>query len=145
MTRANYCEFFRFHDGYCDVFVEDDHLLYAEMEAYYNRHPFVATCKEYKPAGVDDVYSFKYDMNGFIVSDYAGADVEYLQTLTPAHETIAREIIASEERYTLECMASDYGYTRQYVVDYYREMIDAGDDPHAVYEYIAACMMEHDL
>lgn len=149
MAHTHYCEFFRFNDHYCDVFLEDDHYLYAEMEAYCMRHPFAATCKEYRPAGFGDLdiaqFNSPFSNEGYIVSSYAGADVEYLQTLEPAPEDIARAIIASEERYTLECMAHSYGYTPQYVVDVYRECIADGDDPHDAFMYVACCMMEYDL
>lgn len=135
MARANYCEFFRFNDQYCDVFEEEPGLyLYAVAEAWDGRGDFL-TCKEYAPAA----------NGGWIVSSYSGADAEYLASLEPAPENIARAIIASEERYTLECMAGDYGYTRKYVVDAYREQIEAGEDPHEAFMFVGYCMMERDL
>lgn len=134
MARANYCEFFRFNDQYCDVFEEEPgHYLYVECEPWNWAH--LLTCKEYAPAAD----------GGWIVSSYDGADVEYLKTLEPAPVDIAEKIIASEERYTLECMANSYGYTPQYVIDAYREQIDDGENPHEAFMYIAACMMERDL
>jgi len=134
MTRANYCEFFRFNDQYCDVFEEEPgRYLYAEAE-FWNYAGFL-TCKEYAPT----------ENGGWIVSSYAGADSAYLASLEPAPADIARAIIASEERYMLECMAGDYGYTRQYVVDAYLEQLDAGEDPHEAFTHVAACMMERDL
>lgn len=135
MARANYCEFFRFNDQYCDVFEEEPgRYLYAEAE-FWNYAGFL-TCKEYAPASSGA---------GYIVGCYGPADTAYLESLEPAPVDIARDIIASEERYTLECMAGDYGYTRQYVVDVYREMIDDGEDPHEAFMYVAGCMMERDL
>lgn len=133
MRRSNYCEFFRFNDQYCDVFIEGDAFLYAEAEPF--NWPYLLTCKEYRPA----------ENGGFIVSDYCGADVQYLEKLEPAPVDIAEEIIASEERYTLECMAPAYGYTRSYILECYKDAIDAGDDPHDAYITTAACMMEYDL
>ena len=132
MSRANYCEFFRFDNRYCDVFKEDDHYLYAEAEPW--NMPYYLTCKEFMPNG-----------DGFIVSCYGPADVEYLNSLEYAPEDIAQKVIASEERYTLECMAPEYGYTRQYVVDIYTECIADGETPHEAFEYCACCMMERDL
>ena len=133
MTTANYCEFFRFSGRYCDVFEEDDHYLYTEAEPWSWAH--LMTIKEYAPAAD----------GGWIVSGYSGADAAYLASLEPAPEDIARAIIASEERYTLECMAGDYGYARQHVVDVYRECIDAGEDPHETFAFVACCMTERDL
>lgn len=134
MARANYCEFFRFNDQYCDVFEEEPgHYLYVEADPWNWAH--LLTCKEYAPALG----------GGYLVSAYSGADTEYLQALTPAPEDVARDIIASEERYTLECMAPEYGYTRAYILECYHDAIDAGDDPHEAFYYTAACMMEYDL
>lgn len=134
MARANYCEFFRFNDGSCDVFLEDDHYLYACAEPYSYTLPF--TCKEYKRA------THGY---GYIVSGYAGADHQYLETLEHAPEAYARAIIASEERYTLETMANNYGYARGYVLDCYREALANYEDAHEAFTYVVLCMMEHDL
>ena len=149
MARANYCEFFRFHDHYCDVFIEDDHYLYAECETYYMRHPFTCTCKEYRPAGLTDLDIAEFNPavsnNGYVVSCYAGADPEYLSELVPAPVDIAEEIIASEERYALECMANDYGYTKEHVISAYLECVQDGESPHEAFMYVASCMMEHDL
>ena len=146
-TEYHSCELFRFNNGYCDVFIEDDHYLFAECECYYMRYPFPCTCKEYKRAKLSDrdIAIFSNNKNSFIVSDYAGASVEYLQTLEYAPEDIAAEIIASEERYTLECMAHEYGYTRQYIIDCYLKCIADGDNEHNAFIHIACCMMEYDL
>ena len=116
---------------------------------YYNRAPHNYTVKEYRPAGIDDldvaVFNPAVIDTGFVVSGYAGADEAYLATLEPAPVEIAKAIIASEERYTLECMAPEYGYTPQQAVDAYRECIECGDDPHEAFTHVAACMMEYDL
>lgn len=133
MTRANYCEFFRFDHGYCDVFAEDNHYLYAVAE--YCDYAGFLTCKEFRPDG----------RGGWIVSDYCNADAAYLANLEPAPADTARAIIASEERHTLECMAHEYGYTRQHVIDVCNECIADGDDPHKAFMYVASCMMERDL
>ena len=134
MANTNYCEFFRFNDHYCDVFEEEPgRYLYVEAEPWNWAH--LLTCKEYVPSA-----------NGeYIVSAYDGADTAYLQTLEPAPDGIARAIIASEERYTLECMAHEYGYSRQYVADVYLEQINDGEDPHDAFSHVALCMMERDL
>ena len=150
-TRNNvsYCSFFRFNEGYNDVFVEDDHFLYAEGELYFNRAPHNYTVKEYRPAGLDDLDAAVFNPGayntGFVVSAYSGADEKYLETLEPAPIETAKQIIASEERYTLECMAHSYGYTPQQAVDAYLECIDDGEDPHEALMYVACCMMEYDL
>lgn len=134
MTRFNFCEFFRFNDRYCDVFEEEPgRYLYAECEPFNWAH--LLTCKEFTPA----------DNGGYIVGPYCGASAEYLHELEPAPVEIARAIIASEERYTLECMANGYGYTREYVLECYREQVDDGSDTHEAFMYVAGCMMEYDL
>lgn len=149
MTRAHYCELFRFNGGYCDVFMEDDHYLYAACEPYAMRHAFACTCKEYKIAGFNDLDIAEFNpaacKNGFVVSDYSGADIEYLQGLEYAPADIASAIIASEERYTLECMANSYGYTSAEVVSAYLECVRDGDTPHDAFMHVACCMMEYDL
>ena len=132
MAHANYCEFFRFNCNYCDVFTEDDHYLYAEAEPHGWAH--MLACREYKPA---------HD-GGWSVSAYDGADTAYLASLEPAPEDIAQAIIASEERYTLECMAVDYGYTRQFIIDCYLECLEDGDTPHEAFLYCAGVTMERD-
>lgn len=132
MARANYCEFFRFHNRYCDVFCEDDHYLYASAEPF--GWPHCLACKEFKPTG----------NNGWIVSPYDGADAAYLASLEPAPEDIAQAIIDSEERYTLEYMAVDYGYTQRFIVDRYLERIESGDTPHEAFLYCAGVTMEKD-
>lgn len=128
----NYCEFFRFNDRHCDVFIEDDHYLYAEAEPWDFAHNLA--CKEFRPNG-----------GGFVVSCYNGASPEYLDSLEYAPEDMAQKIIASEERYTLECMAYSYGYTPDQVVKVYLECLADGETPHEAYEYVACCMMEYDL
>ena len=149
MRQEHYHDLFRFNDHYCDVFIEDDHFLYVECEPYYMRHPFAFTCKEYRPAGLCDldvaVFNPGVYNTGFVVSDYAGADPQYVETLEPAPIETAKQIIASEERHTLECMAHSYGYTPQQAVSVYLECIDDGDDPHDAFTYVAGCMMEYDL
>lgn len=98
MTRANYCEFFRFDDRYCDVFKEDDHYLYVCAEPF--NWPYLLQCNEWHAAE---------NMSGIIEwtrHDTAGADTAYLEKLEPAPVEIAREIIQREYARAL------YYYTR---------------------------------
>ena len=90
MARANYCEFFRFDDRYCDVFEEEPgRYLYAEAEFW--NYAGMLTCKEYVPAAG----------GGWIVSSYSGADTAYLASLEPAPADIAADIIRREYARTL--------------------------------------------
>ena len=129
----NKCELFRFNNQYCDVFIDGEMFLFAECEEWDRYGSY--TCKEFKIARD----------GGFIVSDYFGAHYFYLEKLEPAPIDIAEEIIASEERYTLECMANEYGYSRDHVVSVYLECLQDGDTYQEAFEYVAACMMEYDL
>lgn len=60
---GNYVEFFRFCDKYEDVFIEDDHYLYASAEPF-NWAYMLACCPYYKVDG------------GFMPGEFAGADTD---------------------------------------------------------------------
>lgn len=96
----NYVDFFRFSDKYEDVFIEGDHLLYTCAEPHgwayvlgVCEYKGVISCCELfdpqKPETVENVREW-------IISDYAGADVEYLQKLTPAPPAVAAAVIKAE-------------------------------------------------
>lgn len=89
MTRANYCEFFRFDNQYCDVFEEETgHYLYACAEPF--GWPYLLQCNEWHATR---------NLSGqteWIRYDAAGADTAYLESLEPAPVEIAREIIRRE-------------------------------------------------
>lgn len=88
MARANYCEFFRFDNRYCDVFIEDDHFLYAEAE--YGNYAGYLLCREWHA-----VKNLHGDCE-LIRHDMANADTAYLETLEPAPADIAAQIIVNE-------------------------------------------------
>lgn len=92
MATFNHVEFFRFSGGYEEVFKEDNGYLYVCAEPWNWAH-FLA-CNHYQPiSGKDGEY---------MREDTSGADIEYLQSLTPAPVEIAREIIAIETRRMLQ-------------------------------------------
>lgn len=82
---ANYVDFFRFNDGYEDVFVEDDGYLYACADPFGWAH--MLCCREVRTAvdlfGNECIYPQAIN----------GADWQYLETLEPAPDDIARRII----------------------------------------------------
>ena len=82
----NTVDFFRFCDHYEDVFIEDDHYLYACAEPFGWAHMLV--CNEYND--LED--------SGWMRGDTSGADAEYLMTLEPAPVEIALEVIRIETR-----------------------------------------------
>ena len=88
MTRANYCEFFRFDDQFCDVFIEDNHYLYVEATPY--NWPYLLQCNEYHTA------RNLHGITEFVRYDASGADTEYLQGLEYAPADIAADIIRRE-------------------------------------------------
>lgn len=86
---------FRYHDGYEDVFVEQDegpdegseHYLYVCREPF--GWPYLLACQPWDRSV--DIYG---KPNGeWRQYDHTGASVEYLQSLTPAPDEVAREII----------------------------------------------------
>lgn len=81
---------FRFSDNYEDVFVEDDHYIYACAEPF--GWPYLLAANEYHEASD----------HALIRHDGCGASLEYLQMLTPAKEHIAKRIIACENKRTRE-------------------------------------------
>lgn len=91
----NSVNFFRFGDHYYDVFIEDDHYLYAEAEPW--NWAYLMTCKPYK----------KIDNGEWLLYDYVGADTEYLNGLERAPEPIARWIIGNEIRHEIQCHADN--------------------------------------
>ena len=87
MSQGNYVTFFRFNDRLEDVFVEDDHYLYAEAEPF--GWAYLLVCRPYTVA----------DDGTLIRGDAAGADCAYLESLAPADEELAKAIIANEGSY----------------------------------------------
>lgn len=83
----NYVTFFRFNERYEDVFIEDDHFLYACAEPF-GWH-YLMACNVYRDCG-----------NGidWIREDTVGADTVYLDGLERADEETALAIIAMERR-----------------------------------------------
>lgn len=82
----NYIEFFRFSDKYEDVFIEDNHYLYACAEP--NGWTYMFYCNVYRIT----------DAGELIREDGASADAAYLKKLTPAPPDIAAQIIKAETR-----------------------------------------------
>lgn len=106
----NTIEFFRFNK-YEDVFIEGDHLLYACADNF--GRPYMFAVCEYTgflsefvrfdnefPEDVEDVAEW-------VISDYSGADIQYLENLTPAHPFIAAAVINSETRRTVTYTIED--------------------------------------
>lgn len=89
----NYVEFFRFNDGYEDVFIEDGHFLYACAEPFGWAH--MMACNVYKKA----------KLGIWLRYDTVGADTLYLDSLERADEETALEIIALERRNTERVLA----------------------------------------
>lgn len=77
---------FRFSDNYEDVFVEDDHYLYVCAEPF-NWH-YMLAANEYHES----------KDHALIRHDGCGASLEYIRSLTPAKEHIARRIIECETK-----------------------------------------------
>jgi len=88
MARANYCEFFRFDDQYCDVFIEDGHYLYAEADPFQWFH-FLTVNEWHATRNL-------HGETEWIRHDAAGADTAYLETLEPAPVDVAQFIIKRE-------------------------------------------------
>lgn len=90
MYNHNSVDFFRFSDRYEDVFLEDNHYLYACAEPY-NQAYYLTVCEYHK---LPDNTWLKYD--------YSSADAAYLSALKPApyEDTIA--ILTIETREQLE-------------------------------------------
>ena len=88
----NQVTFFRYGNKFYDVFIEDDHYLYAEATPW-NRAYYLS------------VRDYKILDNDLLVGTYSGADTEYLQNLKPAPHDVASEIIGNEIR--LENLYSD--------------------------------------
>ena len=85
----NSCDFFRYLDGYSDVFIEDDGTyLYVECEPWNWAH--LLCCVNYVKtenlAGSTE----------WIIGEHSGCDVEYLKALKPAPEDDAKWIIGNE-------------------------------------------------
>lgn len=81
----------RYHDGYEDVFCEPsdctDSYLYVCREPF--GWPYLLACQPWERSV--DIYGRP---NGeWRRYDHTGASVEYLQSLTPAPDDVAREII----------------------------------------------------
>ena len=92
---TNYVDFYRFSDRTEDVFIEDDHYLYASAEPF--DWAYMMACRPYY--GSDGSYT---------LGEYAGADVQYLQSLVPADETTAAQIILIETKeYLSHCADMD--------------------------------------
>ena len=94
---SNYVEFFRFSDGYEDVFCEDNHYLYVCAEPF--NWAYMLACNPYEKVT---------DRDEWLRHDTDGADTEYLQTLKPAPEEIAKEIIRLNDIFYRDYMAVDY-------------------------------------
>ncbi len=94
MTRANYCEFFRFNDRYCDVFEEEPgRYLYVCAEPF--NWPYLLECNEWRATR---------NLSGqteWIRYDATGADTAYLETIEYAPADIAADIIKREYARTL--------------------------------------------
>lgn len=92
---TNYVDFYRFCNRTEDVFIEDDHYLYASAEPF--DWAYMMACRPY------------YGSDGaFILGDYVGADVQYLSSLVPADETTAAQIILFEAKeYLRHCEDMD--------------------------------------
>lgn len=89
----NTIEFFRFSDKYEDVFIEDNHYLYACAEP--NGWAYMFCCNVYRIT----------DAGELIREDGASADAAYLEKLTPAPPDIAARIIKAETlRYCRYCI-----------------------------------------
>ena len=86
--KHNYVDGFRFSDQYEDVFIEDDHYLYACAEPFNWAH--YLTVNSYR----------KLDNGSFLREDTAGADTQYLDTLIKAPVDIAEQIIRMEDART---------------------------------------------
>lgn len=88
----NTVDFFRYGDKYYDVFIEEDHYLYVEAEPWNWAH--LVTCIPYKKiknlSGTEE----------WLMYEYSGASTEYLETLKPAPENIAKWIIGNEIKKT---------------------------------------------
>ena len=93
MARANYWDHFRFDNKWCDVYQEDDHYLYAQAE--YGLYNGFLICNEWHAA------KNLHGETEWTRHDTAGADCEYLLTLKPAPEDIARYIVRQEHARTL--------------------------------------------
>lgn len=87
MSGHNYVDFFRFSDKYEDVFIEDNHYLYAIAEPY--NWPYMMTVREYR----------KLDDKTYLSCEWSGADTEYLQTLEQASLEISHDILKIESQY----------------------------------------------
>ncbi len=83
---ANYVDFFRYSDGYEDVFIEGKRYLYACAEPF--GRPYLLACNEY--AVLDNGAALRFDT--------VGADAEYLAALDPAPADVAEAVIALESR-----------------------------------------------
>ena len=88
--QANWVDFFRFNNGYEDVFIEDDHYLYASAEPF--GWAYLMACVPYK------LISGK----GFIRGDPVGRDAAYLNSLEWVDYTTASAIVGIEESYSVE-------------------------------------------
>lgn len=89
MRRSNYCEFFRFDDRYCDVFIEGDHYLYAVAE--YGNYAGYLVCNEWH------IVKNLSGKTEYIRHDTTNADTDYLQGLEYAPADIAADIIRRED------------------------------------------------
>lgn len=81
---------FRFSDGFEDVFVEDNHYLYACNEPFDYAH--MRACNEYH-ADKTDADPMKWTLTRY---DTSGADLAYLRTLQHAPADVARAVIMGE-------------------------------------------------
>lgn len=94
----NWVDFFRYSGKYEDVFVEDDHYLYACAEPY--SWAYMLCVNEY------------HLNNGELIRhDCSGAGVNYLQTLKPAAHAIAERILSYEALITDQLLEEAEGET----------------------------------
>lgn len=93
---GNYVDFFRYSDKWEDVFVErndDGTVVYLYVCAEPHNWAYMLSAREYRP-----LIGYYGERTGWLPCEHTSASANYLQTLEPAPDEIARELIWLETR-----------------------------------------------